>query len=86
MRILSKSLLISMFMVASFLNASQCLAAQTNVTSTLLLNLGAQYDNNFYYVPVDERGDRRIRGQMRQPSRFDGGIGVSEAGERPPDT
>jgi len=45
-----------LFVVASFLYAGQCLAAQTNVTSTLLLNLGALYDSNFYYDPVDERG------------------------------
>ncbi len=56
MRILSKSLLILLFVVAFSLNASLCLTAQTNVTSTLLLNLGALYDSNFYYDPVDERG------------------------------
>jgi hypothetical protein len=28
----------------------------TNLSSRLLLNLGIQYDSNFYYDPVDERG------------------------------
>ena len=51
-----KSLLISLFVVASFIYASLSLAAQTNISSTLLLNLGAIYDSNFYYNPVDERG------------------------------
>jgi hypothetical protein len=51
-----KSLLISLLVVVSFIYASLCFAAQTNISSTLLLNLGAIYDSNFYYLPVDERG------------------------------
>jgi hypothetical protein len=49
-----KSLLISLFVVASFIYASLSLAAQTNVTSRLLLNLGFVHDSNFYYDPVNE--------------------------------
>lgn len=56
MRLRYKFLVISLFVVASFLYTGLCLAAQTNISSKLLLNLGAQYDSNFYYDPVDEIG------------------------------
>ena len=56
MRLPSKSLLISLFMVSFFLDTSLCLAAQTTATSKLLFNLGLQHDSNFYYDADDERG------------------------------
>jgi hypothetical protein len=43
-------------MVALFLYVDLAYAALTNVSSRVLLNLGIQYDSNFYYAPVDERG------------------------------
>ncbi len=56
MRLRYRSLFISLFVVASFLYVNPGFAAQTNLSSRLLLNLGIQYDSNFYYDPVDERG------------------------------
>jgi hypothetical protein len=52
----SKLLFISLFVVASFLCVNLSLAAAPNVTSNLLLNLGIQYDNNFFYDAYDEIG------------------------------
>jgi len=56
MQFREKFLSISLFVITSFLCGDLALAAGTNVTSSLLLNLGIQYDNNFYYDAVDERG------------------------------
>ena len=56
MQFRNKILFMSTTVVASFLCVELTLAAQTNVTSNLLLNLGMLYDSNFYYDPVDERG------------------------------
>jgi len=56
MQFRNKILFMSTIVVASFLYVDLTLAAQTNVTSNLLLNLGMLYDSNFYYDPVDERG------------------------------
>ena len=56
MRLRYRSLFITLFVVASFLYVNPGFAAQTNLSSRLLLNLGIQYDSNFYYDPVDERG------------------------------
>jgi len=56
MRLRYRSLFIPLFVVASFLYVNPGFAAQTNLSSRLLLNLGIQYDSNFYYDPVDERG------------------------------
>jgi len=53
MRLRDKSLLISLFVVVSI---NPALAAQNNLSSTLLFNLGIIHDSNFYYEPVDERG------------------------------
>ena len=50
-----RTLFISLFLIVSFHHA-HVLAAQNNVKSKLLLNLGVQYDSNFYYLPVNERG------------------------------
>ncbi|KPK22700.1 MAG: hypothetical protein AMJ61_16955, partial [Desulfobacterales bacterium SG8_35_2] len=43
-------------MVALFVYVDMAYAALTNVSSRLLLNLGIQYDSNFYFDPIDERG------------------------------
>jgi hypothetical protein len=56
MHLRDKSLLFLSFIVALFLYADLASAAMTNVSSRLLLNLGIQYDSNFYYDPLDERG------------------------------
>ena len=56
MHLRAKSLLFLSFTVVSFLYVNPGFAAQTNLSSRLLLNLGIQYDSNFYYDPVDERG------------------------------
>jgi len=55
MHLRDKSLLISLFVVASFLYINPALAAQDNLSSRLLLNLGIIHDSNFYYDPIDER-------------------------------
>jgi len=55
MQLRDKFLLISLFVVASFLYVDIALAARPNITSSLLLNLGIQYDNNFYFDAFDER-------------------------------
>ena len=56
MQFRNKILFMSTIVAASFLCVDLTLAAQTNLTSNLLLNLGILYDSNFYYDNVDERG------------------------------
>jgi hypothetical protein len=56
MQFRNKVLFLSIFVVASFQSVNLAEAAQTNLTSDLLLNLGIIYDNNFYYDSEDERG------------------------------
>ena len=56
MQFRNKILFMSTIVVATFLRVDLTLAAQTNFTSDLLLNLGMLYDSNFYYDAVDERG------------------------------
>jgi len=51
-----KLLLILFFVSVSLLFVNHALAAQNNLSSRLLLNLGVLHDSNFYYDPIDERG------------------------------
>ena len=55
MQLRKKTLFISLFLIVSFHHADHALAAQNNIKSKLLLNLGLQHDSNFYYDADDEK-------------------------------
>jgi hypothetical protein len=56
-------MLITLSVVASFLYANLGFAAQTNLSSRLLLNLGFEHDSNFFYDPVNENSVTTYRVQ-----------------------
>ena len=56
MQFSNKFFFVILFVIASFLSVYPALAAQPDFNSSLLLNLGMQYDSNFYYDAYDERG------------------------------
>ena len=56
MHLRDKLLFIPLLAIASLLYITPVLAAQNNLSSTLLFNLGIIYDSNFYFDSADERG------------------------------